>query len=294
MGAIAPTVKPQGPSSPAPKTAPDAPRVVRYVLSRLPLAMVPVAKIAKHLGVPLPDAIEVARGTEADGLLATWGNYCLLSELEAARRGLTLASTPFRGEADPAAWYWVRSAGIEYGGNPGLIPLRLLPGSRRNRIWWLMEQRRLQRAGWPCYDYDELDPHGHGLQDSRPSHEPLEANRLAERLSEVARWARDQAEGRLPPRREDRRRLLAKSDEAEYRQAIRLRIGAGTTAPGWNPAHELIHIEIDSAKNVIHIALHGNCLVCHGRDLGPQEVCLGCCRSRADRRLDTTLSPVVA
>jgi hypothetical protein len=291
MNVVAPTVQRHGPSVQAPKTAQD---VRRFVLLRMPRAMIPIDMIAIRLGISRPDTIELVRGLEADGVLTTWGDYCMLSESEADRQALTLASTPFKGDADPSAWYWVRSAGIRYVDSPWLIPLSLLPGSRRNCIWWRTEQRRHQDTSWPCDRFDELDPHGDRLPDPRPANEPLEDDRLTERLSETALWARDQSEGRLPPRIEDRRRMLPKADRAEYRQAMRLRIGIGTTAPGWTPAHEMIRIETDSANNLIHTALDGSCPVCRSRDLEHRKACLGCCRSGLDRWLDTMPAPDVA
>ena len=112
------------------------------VESKLPKAMIAIDKIAVRLGIPLPDAIELVKLAEADGLLTTWSDtYCFLSQAEAKERGLVLVSTPDRGEASPNEWYWVHSQGEDANSDdhgdihPWSISLEMLPGSRRNRMW---------------------------------------------------------------------------------------------------------------------------------------------------------------
>ena len=278
------------------------------VASKLPKAMIAIDKIAVRLGIPLPDAIESIKLAEADGLLTTWSDTCcFLSQAEAKERGLVLVSTPDRGEARPNEWYWVRSQGEDTNGDehgyidPWSISSGMLPGSRRNRIWWLDHLRRLATstsvglsskrfsdlASGASNPVDDEDSEGgdpldrREFADPRSTPDPMEEDRRRERLSEMAQWAGDLRDGRLPPRTCDRQRR-AKSDRTEYSQAMRVGLLIGISHPGWTPAHEMAHVALARDKPAPDQRKSGSCPVCNGRELKAQEACLGCCRSGLD------------
>ena len=273
--------------------------------------MIAIDKIALRLGIPLPEAIALVKLAEADSLLINWSDtYCFLSEAKAKERGLVLASTPYRGEAGPNEWYWVRSPGnVANGGNHGDIhpsstSLRL-PGSHRNRIWCRKHLSRLATStrlgtAWECFSdltSDASNPvngagsesrdllNEHEFADPRSAPDPMEEDRRRERLLEVAQWAGAQREGRLPPRRRDRQGW-AKSDRTEYSQAMRVGLLIGISHPGWTPAHEMAHGALEQDTPVPHQRKDGSCPVCNGRELKGDEACLGCCRSGLDWWLD--------
>jgi hypothetical protein len=323
--------------------------VIRVVMARLPYAMIRIGTIANRLGIPRPDTDQLADEAVAEGLLMRQLDCCLLSEREAKRLGLRLASTPYRGKHNPSEWYWIRDRPPVYAteaervryedklakwlDNPWLTPPGLLPGSYRNRIWWLMRikreyaksrhpkgrrhiyigemeddprgqeddrlaERLADVARWVSSVEADDDPRRQSPADRGRAHVPLEEHQRAERLAELARWAEDRSAGRLPPRRDDRQKS-ARAGKAEYHQAMRPDIVIGSTTPGWTPAHEMIRMATDSAGSPIHIPLKGTCLVCGGGELGPDAGCLGCCRSSLDqsdvwRWLDAERTPDVA
>ena len=291
----------QGSSVRTPKSVRD---VLRVVASKLPKAMIAIDKIAVRLGIPLPDAIELIKLAEADGLLTTWSDtYCFLSPAKAKKRGLVLVSTPYRGEARPNEWYWVHSPGnVANSGNhgdihPWSISLEMLPGSRRNRRGCRKDLRRLATStsiGPSCKCFSEVDDEDsergdlldrHEFADPRSTPDPMEEDRRRERLLEVAQWDSAQRDRRLPPRRCDRQGW-AKSDRTEYSQAMRVGLLIGISHPGWTPAHEMAHVALARDKPAPDQRKSGSCPVCNGRELKGYEACLGCCRSGLDPWLD--------
>ncbi len=308
MADIVEVAQREGSSVRTPKSARD---VLRVVASKLPKAMIAIDKIAVRLGIPLSEAIALVKLAEADGLLTTWSDtYCFLSQAEARERRLVLASTPYRGEAGPNEWYWVRSAGnVTNGGDHGDIhpsstALRL-PGSRRNRSWCRKHLRQLAtstRLGPACECFSDLasdasnpgddpdrdpgDPlNRREFADPRSTTDPMEDDQRRERLLEVAQWAGAQRDGRLPPRRSDRQGW-AKSDRTEYSQSISAGLLIGISHPGWTPEHEMVQVALEQDTPVPHQRKNGSCPVCNGRELKAQEACLGCCRSGLDWWLD--------
>ena len=249
----------EGSSVRTPKSVRD---VLRVVASKLPKAMIAIDKIAVRLGIPLPDAIELIKLAEADGLLTTWSDtYCFLSPAKAKERGLVLVSTPYRGEARPNEWYWVRSPGnVANSGNhgdihPWSISLEMLPGcaaigggAAKIFVGSPRARASVRPASVSAKSMTRIE-HGdlldrHEFADPRSTPDPMEEDRRRERLLEVAQWDSAQRDRRLPPRRCDRQGW-AKSDRTEYSQAMRVGLLIGISHPGWTPAHEMAHVALD-------------------------------------------------
>jgi hypothetical protein len=273
--------QPEEATAGAPKTARDVLRVIELAL---PGAMIAIDQIAERLGVPLRDAIRLVRLAETDGLITRWADaqgreHCFLSEPEAKRRRLDLVTTDARGKARPSEWYWVQARSSSEKGvphDPWSISLSMLPGPRRNRIWWRARLRRLAgdrmvaRSGGddgPGWDPSK-DPELGGIY---LESDPMEEDQRRDRLLEVAQWTAAKAARQLPPRRCDRQGW-AKSDRTEYSRALRPRLLIGAGQPGWTPAHEGIRGQHEP----------GACLVCLDRNLKADELCLGCLRSGMD------------
>jgi hypothetical protein len=299
----------EGSSERIPKTSRN---VLRLVESKLPEAMIAIAKIAGLLGIPSSDAIELVKLAEADGLLATWSDtFCFLSQAVAKERGLVLVSTPDRGRAHANEWYWIRSQGEDANGyehgdiDPWRISLKLLPGSRRNRLWCRERLRQLATGtglGPSCKCFSDLasDPSNpvsdegsergsllnlSEFADPRSTTDPMEEDQRRERLLEIAQWDAEQRLRQLPPRRRDRQGR-AKSDRSEYSQSMRPGPPIGISHPGWTPAHEMIQAALEQDTSILGQRMTGFCSVCNGRELKTQEACMGCCRSGLDWWLD--------